>query len=179
MSTFHYIASNYKLKTGYFGYEKVNIESIRKNSPTSVIINGKVECQLGVMKDKDLEWLKDNMIVYDSEYGGAGIGVSERIVESIGVEQHISKKYIYEVSPSWGHLLSFEDQDEISKKCVEFFVKYLKDEIRLGETIEFLTTWAGEETMKLSTIIEVDLSRVNHINEFEIQDRQLIRFTIK
>ncbi len=137
MSEFHYIASPIKLDCGSFGSKLVEIETVKILSPYNILVNSTrdIKVHIPIYTDKDVEEIKRELVIFDSEEDAAGIYITEQYDRGNKVRRHFDNPYVYEVSANFATLLFDPDHKNISKG---YYEKITNDYIKKNLTEEVI-----------------------------------------
>jgi len=176
MSHFHYLAAPRRLDNISYGEQKTHIETIEKVGEDQVLINGHIKSSLGTLKDRSLDFLKEELLIYEHEEDAAGIYITPLDFVDYSVSKRFNQEHIHGVSANFGKLIDFGRQTKVDQKCLSSLVEYLKETMHEGENFEFFTSWAGEEDFDLKSELEFNINDPSLTRNLKILDRQYIKF---
>ncbi len=182
MSQFMYISSPKELGIGSFGTREVEITSFEVVDGNKFLVNGtrEIKDSLGILKDKDLNWVQNNIHIFDGRPGG-GLHISEGFGYINRVSRHFTNAYIYGFSFTLysGFKPMLEKMDDLTHDKKVFY-NYLKDNSDGVEYFELFSSWADEEAEERnkSKDLDITLADIEKMDYFTLYDRQYIRIRV-
>lgn len=184
MSIITYMATPVPIRTGNFGSNKIEVETIEVISEKKAIVNGRVEIDSGVLsfKEKDLDWFKNNIVVFEgeSEFGIYIVEVPSEV--SVNLNK-FENQFVYEIQLKTIMNPKCEVNDSLMKSLVKdkkLLDEVLKDiKVDIG-VIEFYCSWEDEDhlprNMELNkTISYEEYCRAEYI---ELQEKQYVKIIL-
>lgn len=178
MSYIHYLTSQAPLPTGSFGSFSVKIETLSRISHDTVLVNGKLVHNIGVLAtlNWDLETLKRRLVIYEHPEDMAGLYIMACEEDPHPISIHTTNPYRYEVQANGGNFIDQHCKQPLNHQCRKKLVKFIEDQLKPGQYMEFITTWIGEESMPMVLTQDVYISELEDLCHLKIQDKTYIRF---
>ncbi len=181
MSIFTYMATPVPIKTGNFGSNSIEVESIEVLSEDKALVNGRVEIDSGLVsfEGKDLDWFKKSIVVFEGE-PEFGISVVEVPSEQIIELNKFENAFVYEIQlkTAMNHQVIISDQlmkDLVrDKKLLDNLIE--EADIKKG-CIEFYCCWADEEHLPRNKKLDKTISYEEYCSSkyLKLQEKQYLR----
>ncbi|MUT65635.1 hypothetical protein [Paenibacillus sp. NEAU-GSW1] len=185
MTLFYYIAANRELPLGAFGQNKTVMTVMEYITNVNPAAKEQMNMQFLLQKYPKGDVLMD---IYETEEDAAGIYVSGPVVERPD-SRLFHNRHVYQADPNGGSYCMTDGLKQsrpasyvTGKKCVTTLFGYLSRNMEAGDTFELYGCWAdnrgrfSEKPLQELTL-EINLSDLIALQEFEWKDRQFIRVT--